>query len=103
MLFTRCVGFVFTCHSRVLSGFSALFEFLCDLIYNITTTSIHSTVQELVFEAVLKQELAFFDSRKPGKSMCMLSTGSTHVHSYHLQINLFDTQLIFSNTSQTSL
>ena len=46
--------------------FSALLELMCDLVYNITTARVYRTVQELVFEAVLKQELAFFDSRKPG-------------------------------------
>lgn len=68
MLLTCCAGSVFPCRSHGLSRFSAVFEFLCDLIYSVTTTSIHSTVQELVFEAVLKQELAFFDSRKPGNA-----------------------------------
>ncbi|TWW79997.1 antigen peptide transporter 1 [Takifugu flavidus] len=60
----------------ILTIAGALFEFLCDLIYNITTTSIHSTVQELVFEAVLKQELAFFDSRKPGELVSHITTST---------------------------
>lgn len=54
------------CSESSLFCFSALSELLGDLVYNITTARIYRTVQELVFESVLKQELAFFDSRKPG-------------------------------------
>lgn len=69
---------------------------MCDLTYNITTTRVYRTIQELVFEAVLKQELAFFDSRKPGNPPRMLEQ-PVQPCTGHLQDNVFDTQLIFMN------
>lgn len=47
---------------------SAVLEFVCDLTYNITMSLIHTSVQGAVFQAVLKQEIAFFDESKTGKS-----------------------------------
>lgn len=41
---------------------SAVLEFICDLTYNITMSRIHASVQGVVFQAVLKQEIAFFES-----------------------------------------
>ncbi|CAF88941.1 unnamed protein product, partial [Tetraodon nigroviridis] len=58
---------------------SALSELVCDLMYTITTTRIYRTVQELVFEAVLKQELAFFDSRKPGELVSHITTSTNRM------------------------
>ncbi|XP_054477225.1 antigen peptide transporter 1 [Anoplopoma fimbria] len=40
---------------------SAVLEFACDLMYNVTMSCIHTSVQGAVFQAVLKQEIAFFD------------------------------------------
>lgn len=48
--------------------FSAVLELLCDLMYNITMYRVHASVQGLVFEAVLKQEIAFFDGTQTGTS-----------------------------------
>lgn len=42
-------------------------EFVCDLTYNITMSRIHASVQGLVFQAVLRQDITFFDENKPGK------------------------------------
>ncbi|XP_042346306.1 LOW QUALITY PROTEIN: antigen peptide transporter 1 [Plectropomus leopardus] len=39
---------------------SAVLEFVCDLMYNVTMSRIHTAVQGSVFQAVLKQEIAFF-------------------------------------------
>lgn len=39
---------------------SAVLEFVCDLMYNITMSYIHTSLQGAVFQAVLKQEIAFF-------------------------------------------
>ncbi|XP_062321369.1 antigen peptide transporter 1 [Osmerus eperlanus] len=53
---------------------SALSEFVCDLIYNITMSLIHTSVQGLVFQSVLKQEIAFFDSNKTGEIVSRITT-----------------------------
>lgn len=47
---------------------SAVMEFLCDLTYNITMSRIHASVQGLVFQSVLRQDITFFDNNKPGKN-----------------------------------
>uniref|UniRef100_G3PI52 Transporter 1, ATP-binding cassette, sub-family B (MDR/TAP) n=1 Tax=Gasterosteus aculeatus TaxID=69293 RepID=G3PI52_GASAC len=39
---------------------SAVLEFVCDLMYYVTMSRIHTSVQGAVFQAVLKQEIAFF-------------------------------------------
>ncbi|KAG2469366.1 ABCB9 protein, partial [Polypterus senegalus] len=41
---------------------SAVSEFVCDLIYNVTMSKIHMRIQSLVFRSVLRQEIAFFDT-----------------------------------------
>lgn len=46
---------------------SAVCEFVCDLIYNLTMSKIHTFIQGLVFKSVLKQEIAFFDKSTTGK------------------------------------
>ncbi|XP_061573452.1 antigen peptide transporter 1 [Cololabis saira] len=53
---------------------SAVFEFVCDLIYNITMSLIHTSVQGAVFQAVLKQEIAFFDSSSTGELVSRITT-----------------------------
>lgn len=45
---------------------SAVCEFVCDLIYNVTMSRIHTFIQGLVFQSVLKQEIAFFDKSTTG-------------------------------------
>ncbi|XP_017288780.1 antigen peptide transporter 1 [Kryptolebias marmoratus] len=53
---------------------SAVFEFVCDLIYNITMSLIHTSVQGAVFQAVLKQEIAFFDATPTGELVSRITT-----------------------------
>lgn len=84
------------CSESSLFCFSALSELLGDLVYNITTARIYRTVQELVFESVLKQELAFFDSRKPGNPRAYLYNPFT-LPPAHLQDNLFYRRLLVMN------
>ncbi|KAG9345262.1 hypothetical protein JZ751_009808 [Albula glossodonta] len=53
---------------------SAVCEFICDLIYNITMSCIHTYIQGLVFQSVLKQEIAFFDKVKTGEIVSRITT-----------------------------
>lgn len=53
---------------------SAVLEFLCDLMYNVTMSLIHTAVQGAVFQAVLKQEIAFFDENPTGKLVSRVTT-----------------------------
>lgn len=46
---------------------SAFLEFLCDLTYNVTMSHIHTVVQGEVFQAVLKQDIAFFVATPSGE------------------------------------
>lgn len=57
----------FWCNSSSALCLSAVLEFICDLTYNITMSRIHTSVQGVVFQAVLKQEIAFFDATSTGK------------------------------------
>ncbi|XP_029308306.1 antigen peptide transporter 1 [Cottoperca gobio] len=53
---------------------SAVLEFVCDLLYNVTMSCIHTSVQGAVFQAVLKQEIAFFDDTKTGELVSRVTT-----------------------------
>ncbi|XP_066579554.1 antigen peptide transporter 1 [Amia ocellicauda] len=53
---------------------SAVCEFVCDLIYNVTMSLIHTRIQGLVFSSVLKQEIAFFDSMHTGDIVSRITT-----------------------------
>uniref|UniRef100_A0AAQ6AEA7 Transporter 1, ATP-binding cassette, sub-family B (MDR/TAP) n=1 Tax=Amphiprion ocellaris TaxID=80972 RepID=A0AAQ6AEA7_AMPOC len=53
---------------------SAVLEFVCDLMYNVTMSLIHTAVQGAVFQAVLKQEIAFFDAAKTGELVSRITT-----------------------------
>ncbi|KAL4646801.1 antigen peptide transporter 1 [Arapaima gigas] len=53
---------------------SAVCEFVCDLIYNITMSRIHTCIQGQVFKAVLKQEIAFFDTVHTGDIVSRITT-----------------------------
>uniref|UniRef100_A0A7N6AD47 Antigen peptide transporter 1 n=1 Tax=Anabas testudineus TaxID=64144 RepID=A0A7N6AD47_ANATE len=53
---------------------SAVLEFVCDLTYNITMSLIHTSVQGAVFQAVLKQEIGFFDENKTGELVSRITT-----------------------------
>ncbi|XP_033958004.1 antigen peptide transporter 1 [Pseudochaenichthys georgianus] len=53
---------------------SAVLEFVCDLMYNITMSCIHTSVQGSVFQAVLKQEIAFFEATSTGELVSRVTT-----------------------------
>ncbi|KAM6967839.1 antigen peptide transporter 1 [Aplochiton taeniatus] len=53
---------------------SAVCEFVCDLMYNVTMSRIHTSFQGLVFRAVLKQEIAFFDNTQTGQIVSRITT-----------------------------
>ncbi|KAG8009814.1 Antigen peptide transporter 1 [Nibea albiflora] len=53
---------------------SAVLEFICDLMYNITMSLIHTSVQGFVFQAVLKQEIGFFDATSTGELVSRITT-----------------------------
>ncbi|XP_036394645.1 antigen peptide transporter 1 [Megalops cyprinoides] len=53
---------------------SAVSEFVCDLIYNITMSRIHTFIQGLVFKSVLNQEIAFFDTAHTGDIVSRITT-----------------------------
>lgn len=53
---------------------SAVCEFVCDLIYNLTMSKIHTFIQGLVFKSVLKQEIAFFDKSTTGDIVSRITT-----------------------------
>eukprot|EP00079_Xenopus_tropicalis_P038112 XP_017951883.1 PREDICTED: antigen peptide transporter 1-like [Xenopus tropicalis] len=46
----------------LITAASAVTEFVCDCIYNVTMSMIHTHTQGQVLRSVLKQEMAFFDS-----------------------------------------
>lgn len=66
------------CKTSFIVCFSAVLEFVCDLMYNVTMSRIHTSVQGLVLQAVLKQEIAFFDATPTGES-CHLRTVHTEL------------------------
>lgn len=53
---------------------SAFLEFICDLTYNVTMSRIHTIVQGEVFQAVLKQEIAFFQATTTGELVSRITT-----------------------------
>ncbi|KAM9309799.1 LOW QUALITY PROTEIN: antigen peptide transporter 1 [Pholidichthys leucotaenia] len=53
---------------------SAVLEFVCDLMYNVTMSRIHTAIQGIVFQAVLKQEIAFFDVNPTGELVSRITT-----------------------------
>ncbi|XP_041081978.1 antigen peptide transporter 1-like, partial [Polyodon spathula] len=53
---------------------SAVSEFVCDLIYNITMSRIHLRIQSRVFRSVLRQDVAFFDTAHTGDITSRITT-----------------------------
>ncbi|KAI7806642.1 antigen peptide transporter 1 [Triplophysa rosa] len=53
---------------------SAVCEFVCDLIYNVTMSRIHTSIQGLVFQSVLKQDIGFFDKASTGDIVSRITT-----------------------------
>ncbi|XP_035528887.1 antigen peptide transporter 1 [Morone saxatilis] len=58
----------------LLTAASAVLEFICDLMYNVTMSRIHTAVQGSVFQAVVKQEIAFFDAITTGELVSRMTT-----------------------------
>ncbi|KAK5613779.1 hypothetical protein CRENBAI_016319 [Crenichthys baileyi] len=58
---------------------SAVFEFMCDLTYNVTMSLIHTSVQGAVFQAVLRQEIAFFDATSTGELVSRITTDTNEM------------------------
>uniref|UniRef100_A0A3Q3XHK3 Uncharacterized protein n=1 Tax=Mola mola TaxID=94237 RepID=A0A3Q3XHK3_MOLML len=55
---------------------SAVCEFMCDIMYNVTMSKVHRSVQADIFEASLKQEISFFDVKKPGELVSYITTST---------------------------
>uniref|UniRef100_A0AAV2MFR1 ABC transmembrane type-1 domain-containing protein n=1 Tax=Knipowitschia caucasica TaxID=637954 RepID=A0AAV2MFR1_KNICA len=53
---------------------SAVLEFICDLTYNVTMSHIHTVVQGEVFQAVLKQDISFFQATTTGELVSRITT-----------------------------
>lgn len=53
---------------------SAVLEFFCDLMYNVTMSLVHTLVQREVFKAVIKQEIAYFDENATGELVSRITT-----------------------------
>ncbi|XP_028835014.1 antigen peptide transporter 1 [Denticeps clupeoides] len=58
----------------VITVMSAVCEFVCDLIYNVTMSKIHMYIQGHVFQSVLKQEIGFFDVSHTGDIVSRITT-----------------------------
>uniref|UniRef100_A0A8C5Q3N1 Uncharacterized protein n=1 Tax=Leptobrachium leishanense TaxID=445787 RepID=A0A8C5Q3N1_9ANUR len=56
---------------------SAVSEFLCDCIYNVTMSRVHTRTQGQVLKSVLKQEIAFFDFESTGDVTSRITTDIT--------------------------
>ncbi|XP_072331104.1 antigen peptide transporter 1-like [Scyliorhinus torazame] len=59
--------------SLITSG-SALTEFICDCVYNVTMTGIHTRIQTSVFRSVVRQDIAFFDTVHTGDITSRITT-----------------------------
>uniref|UniRef100_A0ACB8EF63 Uncharacterized protein n=1 Tax=Sphaerodactylus townsendi TaxID=933632 RepID=A0ACB8EF63_9SAUR len=46
---------------------SAVTEFLCDCLYNVTMNRIHTRLQSTVFSSVLRQDIGFFHANRTGE------------------------------------
>uniref|UniRef100_A0A4W3H4X8 Antigen peptide transporter 1-like n=1 Tax=Callorhinchus milii TaxID=7868 RepID=A0A4W3H4X8_CALMI len=53
---------------------SAVTEFLCDAIYNVTMSRIHTRIQSNVFRSVLHQDIGFFDAVHTGDITSRITT-----------------------------
>ncbi|XP_059196203.1 antigen peptide transporter 1 [Centropristis striata] len=53
---------------------SAVLEFACDLMYNVTMSLVHTSVQGAVFQAAVKQEIAYFEGNPTGELVSRITT-----------------------------
>lgn len=58
---------------------SAVLEFVCDLTFNITMSSVHTALTGSVFQAVLKQEISFFDATPTGELVSRITTDTNDI------------------------
>lgn len=72
--FTEAITFM-----TLMTMASAVLEFCCDLMYNITMSLVHTSVQGFVFQAVMKQEIAFFDSSATGELVSRITTDTNNM------------------------
>ncbi|KAG7283359.1 hypothetical protein CRUP_000885 [Coryphaenoides rupestris] len=49
-------------------------SFICDILYTVTMSRIHASVQGLIFQSVLRQEIAFFDANPTGDIVSHITT-----------------------------
>ncbi|KAM3912445.1 antigen peptide transporter 1 [Leptodactylus fuscus] len=56
---------------------SAVTEFICDLIFNVTMSLVHTQTQGKLLRSVLKQDIAFFDTVPAGDITSRLTTDIT--------------------------
>ncbi|XP_061918708.1 antigen peptide transporter 1 [Entelurus aequoreus] len=63
----------------ILTAASALQEFIGDLLYTSTMLRIHTAVQGVVFQAVLKQDIAFFDATTTGELVSHIITDTNNM------------------------
>ncbi|KAM4642646.1 antigen peptide transporter 1 isoform 1-T2 [Discoglossus pictus] len=92
---------------------SAVTEFLCDCVYNITMSTIHTDTQGKLLRSVLKKEMAFFDDVPTGELLSRLTTDTiamseslTHDLSllmWYLMRTLFLTLYMFSLSPKLTL
>ncbi|XP_067834657.1 antigen peptide transporter 1-like, partial [Heptranchias perlo] len=58
---------------------SAVTEFICDCVYNGTMTRIHTRIQSSLFRAVVRQEIAFFDTVHTGNITSRITTDTNTI------------------------
>ncbi|XP_060707024.1 antigen peptide transporter 1 [Hemiscyllium ocellatum] len=58
----------------LITSASALTEFICDCVYNVTMTRIHTRIQSSVFRSVVKQKICFFDTEHTGDITSRITT-----------------------------
>ncbi|XP_061530800.1 antigen peptide transporter 1 [Phycodurus eques] len=58
----------------IMTFVSAVLEFIGDLMYNVTMSHIHTAVQGDVFQAILNQDIAFFDATPTGELVSRITT-----------------------------
>ncbi|KAM4601484.1 antigen peptide transporter 1 [Polymixia lowei] len=63
----------------ILTIASAVLEFVCDLIYNLTMSLVHTEVQGMVLQSVLKQDIAFFDTTPTGEIVSRITTDTNEM------------------------
>ncbi|XP_034030175.1 LOW QUALITY PROTEIN: antigen peptide transporter 1-like [Thalassophryne amazonica] len=63
----------------IMTAASAVLELICDLIFNITMSLVHASVQGIIFQSVLKQDIAFFDVIPTGELVSRITTDTNEM------------------------